>query len=29
MTDTIDAGELLFEETARMLSAAIARLVGA
>jgi hypothetical protein len=29
MTDTIDAGGLLFEETAHMLSAAIARLVGA
>jgi len=29
MTDTINASKLLFEETARMLSAAIARLVGA
>jgi len=29
MTDTIDAGELLLEETARMLSVAVTRPVGA
>jgi hypothetical protein len=29
MTDTIDAGKLLLEETARMLSAEITRPIGA